>query len=107
MVGLRTYAPKGGALTADINPAYVIMKHAGRRGEQESHKYEVVGPSSGNSVNPPPTKATGDTYEIPPSPPPRPPLPNLPLSGIPPTGEDMGVVKEGEEKVLYATIPGI
>ena len=92
------------AQTAVLNPAYEMMKQRGEKegaeGEQEGYEYEVMaGVSLGTN---PHTMDETYIYEMP-SPPSRQPLSCKPLSGDPPIGGDVGVVREENE---YATIPG-
>ena len=68
------------------------------------HEYELVGVSPGTA--PPITKAADKTYEMP-APLSHQPLPAIPLSVALPTGGDMGVAREREEKGVHDNIPVI
>lgn len=103
---LRTFAPKGGALTAVINPAYEMIKYNGAGGwgggqEHQSHAYELV--DLPQETKHPTTMATDEAYVMVSS---RRRLPSLPPSVVTFTGEDVVVVKEREQMVTYNTIAG-
>ena len=68
------------------------------------HEYELVGVSPGTA--PPIAKAADKTYEKP-APLSHQPLPAIPLSVALPTGGDMGVAREREEKGVHDNIPVI
>ena len=104
---LLTRARKCSVEMGVSNPAYEMVKLRGEggggRGEKESHEYDIVGVSLG--TNPRTTKCVDDTYAMP-SPPSRQLLPTLSLLSVaPPTGGGVGVVRKGEEKGVYDTIP--
>ena len=107
VVDLRTFAQKGGALTAVINPAYQMIKHHGAGGggggrERQGHAYELV--DVPQETNTPTTRATDESYSMMSSPFSRRRLPSLPQSVITGTGGDVGVVKKREETAAYDTI---
>ena len=109
VVDLRTFAQKGGALTAVINPAYQITKHDGAGGggggrQHQGHAYKSV--NVPQETKTPIARATDESYMMMSSPFSRRRLPSLPRSVITCTGGDVGVVKKREEVAAYDTIAG-
>ena len=97
-MGMSTFARGSGGLSTATNPAYWMRKQAGER--QGNLDYEEVGVAP---VTDQPITAITDDYEMP-SPPSGHPCPTTPQPVTPPTGEDEGVAREGEEKGVYYNV---
>ena len=89
-----SHAKKDDSTTADTDYEKMELQR------EDDHEYVINGSSVINSS----IIKTSDTISsLPPS---RPPLPPIPTPVVPLTGGDVGVVKEGENEVVYDNIPG-
>ena len=85
------------SITITANEAYGMIKLE----QKDERVFDVIDVSGG--TNPSLTDGTNNN----PCPPPSHQLhPTIPPIDVPPTSRNVGVVREGEKEVAYATIPG-